>query len=167
MRRNESGAVVAYIVGAVLLVAAVIGGIYYAHYSGGLNEHVTLQIDKQDQATKDSESKQGEPKQSSEKSAQEKKAETDAKAKIAAETQKKAEETKKAEEAKKAQDQAAENTQNNTETPAQGSTPMERNEIAAAGALPTTGPVEDALATVIGVIALIGAGYVYYHFGRK
>lgn len=35
------------------------------------------------------------------------------------------------------------------------------------GELPTTGPAEDLLSMVIGLVAIVGAGYVYYHYGTK
>lgn len=168
MRRNESGAVVPYVIGAVLLVAVVIGGIYFAHYRGGLHGETTLEIgqqktdDKQDQANKGNDTKKDDSKDTDEKSAADKKAEEDARAKVAAEEKKKAEEAKKAEAQKKADAAAKEEAEADTE-----STPMERQEVAAANTLPTTGPVEDFLASIIGVVALVGAGYVYYHFGRK
>jgi LPXTG-motif cell wall-anchored protein len=164
MRKNESGAVVSYVIGAVLLVMVVIGGIYFAHQRGSLNSQATLELGKeatettQNQANNDNESKEAE-KASNEKTEADKKAEEDAQAKVAADEKKKAEEAKKAEEEKA---QAAEDSPAATE-----STPMERQEVATAGNLPTTGPVEDILASVVGLIALVGAGYVYYHFGRK
>lgn len=35
------------------------------------------------------------------------------------------------------------------------------------GALPSTGPAQTLLGNVIGLLAIIGAGYGYYHFGQR
>lgn len=34
-------------------------------------------------------------------------------------------------------------------------------------ALPSTGPMQTVLGNVIGLVAIIGAGYGYYHFGQR
>lgn len=167
MRSNESGAVVSYVIGAVLLVMAVIGGVYFAHYRGdtGTQAEVPNVSDKKDDTNKSNQSgkdeKSGSSKEADKNTAEEKKAEDAAREKIAAEKQKKADAEAKAEELK-----SEPSSQTEKQEQPEASTPMDRREVAAAGALPTTGPA-DLLATVVGIIAILGSGYVYYHFGRK
>ena len=46
-----------------------------------------------------------------------------------------------------------------------GGGPQAAQEPQHAGELPETGPAEDAVMMAVGLVAILGAGYVYYHFG--
>lgn len=98
-----------------------------------------------------------------EKEAAEKEAARVAEEKRASEAKaKEAEEEKRRAEARQAEQRQTEAAQQQA---AQG--PMARAQAPVAGALPTTGPLEDAVMMTIGALAIAGAGYVYYHYGRK
>lgn len=54
--------------------------------------------------------------------------------------------------------------------PVAPSTPSTSSEPSAevnTAALPVTGLTQDFLSSAIGILAIVGAGYVYYHFGRN
>ena len=160
--QRQSGSVIVYTIVGVLLAAAAVGAIIVAQNRG--NQQIASRpITEAPQAPEDnSESEAQSDKQSEEakqqqaqKEAAEKKAAED-KAKADAVAKQQADEKKAAE---AAQQQAA----------AAAASPMARTGGAAqsAGNLPTTGPVEDTLSMVIGLTAILGAGYLYYHFGRR
>ncbi|NLA43175.1 LPXTG cell wall anchor domain-containing protein [Candidatus Saccharibacteria bacterium] len=48
-----------------------------------------------------------------------------------------------------------------------GDGPMSRTGGVGPADLPETGPAEDLLMMTIGVVAIVGSGYFYYHYGRR
>ncbi len=88
---------------------------------------------------------------------------------------------KKTDEAKKKEEEAAAARERSQPTPsgtAPGANQQPEGGDAASGPmsrtggqhptdLPETGPTEDLLMMTIGLLAIMGSGYAYYHFGRK
>lgn len=83
---------------------------------------------------------------------------------------KKAEEeaaAKKAEEEKQKREAAAAEAKKQQEQAAAQAAQSAQSQTATTGDLPTTGPLEDLFMMVVGAVAIFGAGYVYYHYGRN
>lgn len=159
--QRQSGSAIVYVIVGVLLTVVAIGAIIVAQNRGG-EQIATRPITEAPQAQggdaesnppkqTEEEKQQQAQKEAADKKAAEDKAAADAAAKKQAEDKKAAETT--------AQQQAA-----------AAASPMARTGGAVAQSannLPTTGPVEDTLSMVTGLTAILGAGYFYYHFGRR
>lgn len=186
--QQQSGSVIVFTLVGIVLAAAVVGGIIMAQKRGSTATVATQPASQQQDGRVDGDA----PKSEKEKKAEEK-AKKDAEAKKKAEAEKKAKEKKANEqkseeqkakeraarekreaEEKRLAEQAAEaerTQQDQTPAPASDATvspgPIARTGGPHPGGLPETGPVEDMLAAVFGLVAIFGAGYVYYHYGRK
>lgn len=166
-RQRQSGSTGVFIVIGVVLAAAMIGLIVFVQKRNKQPEAQSPQVavdqpSVEKQAAEETKRAEEQKKEADRKAADEKarkeaeqKREEEERTKRLAEQQQreKAEAEKQA--AAQAQQQAA----------ADG--PMARPQTQHPSGLPTTGPVEDLLTMTIGAIAIIGAGYVYYHYGRN
>jgi flagellar biosynthesis GTPase FlhF len=173
---RQSGFSVVYVIVGVLLTAAVVGGIMMAQLRGrtvptgstiatnqGQNKQDTSGSG-QSQSTTEKEKQTAAEKADAEKKAAEEKAAADKQA-----AEKKAADEKAAAAAKQQTTQSTPSTTAQSGNAASGSSagsgPMART--ATGSQMPTTGPTEDALGSAFGLIALVGAGYVYYTYGRR
>ena len=164
---QQAGSVVVYAIVGVLLVAATVGAIIVAKNRGDQQiatrptEPVVEQSDAKDETPakdvdkKDEKNTEDAKKEAEEKAAREK----------AQEEAKKIAEEKVAAEKKAAEEKAAQEQQVAAQVTADG--PMARTGGDQGAALPTTGPVEDLLGMVTGLVVIAGAGYLYYHFGQR
>ena len=177
---RQSGFSVVYVIIGVLLTAAVVGGIMMAQLRGrtvptgstiatnqGQNKegNSNNSANGQSQSTTDNEKRKAAEKADTEKKAAEEKAAADKQA-----AEKKAADEKAAASAKQQTAQPTPSTTTQSGNAASGgssagSGPMART--ATGSQMPTTGPTEDALGSAFGLIALVGAGYVYYTYGRR
>ncbi len=172
--QRQSGSVIVYVIVGVLLAAATVGAIIVAQNRGDqrIASRPTTETSQDrdtppaqtddEEADKDAtEQKAAEEKSRAEAERQAKEKEKE-KEKAAAEqraAEQEAEEQKAKEQAVAEQEEAAQ--QSDTLAQTGGEQPT------AADNLPTTGPVQDTLGAVIGLIAIASAGYVYYHSFRR
>lgn len=172
--QQQSGSIIIFVIVGVLLAAAVVGGIVLVQKRGNetANTEVASPFGAQQQEGRVDDK---------EPSAEEQNSQEDKEAKQKAEAEKKAAEGKKAQEERAAQEakekelaeRAAAAEQSRQKPAANEDASVSPGPIARTGGgvqpddLPTTGPVEDALAATFGLMAIFGAGYVYYHYGRK
>lgn len=161
--QRQSGSVIIYVIVGVLLAVLAVGAIIVAQNRGGLQiaQRPSTQAPQSgtsntpaDQPQGDNKSNEQAQKEQADKKAAEQKAQQDAAAKKQADD--KAAADKAAADKKAAEQQAAAT-----------SGPMARTDVPSASHLPTTGPVEDTLSMVVGLMAILGAGYFYYHYGRR
>lgn len=165
---QQAGSVVVYTIVGVLLAVATIGAIVVAKNRG--DQQITTRpsqptVEQSDK--KDNTSPKGADNENKEKLKESQKIAEDkaAREKAQAEAKKIAEE-KVAAEKKAAEEKVAEKV---AQAEAQGKTdgPMTRASGDQGAALPTTGPAEDLLGMVTGLVVIVGAGYLYYHFGQR
>lgn len=180
---KQQGSVVSFIVTGVLLSTLLIGGIVIVkrHLGGSSNSTGTNLTEIADSgqasgelsgdgATSSSQNNNDNPKEDEPKKEEEAKKQAEAEAarekeKAAAEEAKKREEAEKQVEADRlAREQQAQAAANTTDGPSTGAQARSQAQVAA---LPTTGPLEDLFMMTIGIIAILGGGYVYYHYGQK
>lgn len=168
MNKQQSGSVIVYALVSVVLVGALIGGIVFSQKRAervavqpGTNEQPALPAPDPATPGKDEQvaQKKAEEEKDAEKAKQQQKA-----AKDKAQKEQAQQEAKEQELARKAAEAEREATQTPSASP-EG--PMARTGGPAAGDLPQTGPVADAFMAALGLIAIYGAGYVYYHYGRQ
>lgn len=166
--QRQSGSVIIYVIVGVLLAVLAVGAIIVAQNRGGLQiaQRPSTQAPQSgtsntpaDQPQGDNKSNEQAQKEQADKKAAEQKAQQDAAAKKQADD--KAAADKAAADKKAAEQQAAQ------QQAAATSGPMARTDVPSASHLPTTGPVEDTLSMVVGLMAILGAGYFYYHYGRR
>lgn len=164
---RQSGSIVIYIVVGLLLAALAVGAVIVAQHRGSQQiasrpaGEPTQQRDDApaEENTTDEDEKQAEKEAADKKAADEKAAQEEAEAEKRAEQKRIAEE----EAAKREAESQASDAQEESQTG-----PMARaGGPQAASNLPTTGPVEDTLGMVVGMIAIFGAGYFYYHATRR
>lgn len=171
--QRQSGSVVVYGIVGVVLAALAVGAIVVAQHRGGVR--IASQPATEAPRESGSESTTPSPSQGqsqdnkaaeqaqADKEAADKKAAED-KARQDVEAKKKADEKAAAD--KKAADERA--AQQQTAAAATPAGPMaQTGGVQSASHLPTTGPVEDTLSMVVGLMAILGAGYFYYHYGRR
>lgn len=158
--QRQSGSAIVYVIVGVLLTVVAIGAIIVAQNRGG--EQIATRPITEAPQTQGGDAESNPPKQTEEEKQQQ--AQKEAADKKAAEDKAAADAAAK----KQAEDEkAAETAQQQA---AAAASPMARTGGAVAQSannLPTTGPVEDTLSMVIGLTAILGAGYFYYHFGRR
>lgn len=169
--QRQSGSAIVYVIVGVLLVAASIGAIIVAQNRGG-QQIATRPVTEAPQGTDNSSDSQGaDNQQKTSEQQQKEKDQQEQDKKAAAEKQRLADEKAKADaDAKRAADEkaAADKAAAEQQATATAGGPMARTGASqSASHLPTTGPVEDTLSMVVGLVALLGAGYGYYHFGVR
>lgn len=161
MRKQQSGSIITYVLVSIVLAGLLIGGILFSQQRASqatdrqpatkqptIPTEAPVRQDQQDKAKKEQQA------------AEEKRAAQEQK-QAAEQARKEAKERELAEQAASAQREAI-------QTPAATPDgPMARTGGVQPGDLPTTGPVSDALGAVSGLLAIAGAGYVYYHYGRR
>lgn len=176
--QRQSGSVIIYVIVGVFLAAAAVGAVIVAqHRSGQLiatqpADNSSQQRDQDDDAssnadsnTDTSEKSEAEQKREQEREEKEKAAAEEKKA--AEEAERKAEEEQAAKERAAAQREAESDAAEEEQSAAQTGPMARTGGSQTAANLPETGPVEDTLGMVVGMIAILGAGYVYYHATRR
>lgn len=161
MRKQQSGSIITYVLVSIVLAGLLIGGILFSQQRAS-------QVDDRSPATKPpmaptdvSTNQDQQDKEQKERQAAEQKRAAQQQKQAAEQAQKEAKERELAEQAANAQREAS-------QAPAAAPDgPMARTGGVQPGDLPTTGPVSDALGAVSGLLAIAGAGYVYYHYGRR
>ncbi|MGO3701573.1 MAG: hypothetical protein ACTJG2_00065 [Candidatus Saccharimonadales bacterium] len=166
MNKQQSGSVVSFVIVGVLLAILVVGGIVLSQRRGA--DHAVEQGQTAGEPTAD-------PEETANNEGNDNGASTDQNAdqdadKQAQEEEKQAEEQRKKEAAEAAERErvaAQEAAEQEAAQAAENNGPMARTGggDVHAGELPETGPVEDFLMMTVGLIAIAGSGYVYYHFG--
>lgn len=174
-RQRQAGSIGAFVVVGMVFAAMLVGGIVLVKKRTSQPAVSTQNPDVTKVATQSSgasgaqsasqqndEDRLAKEKKAAEEKARQEVAEREAKQKDEAEAA-----ARRAEEARIAKEKAAEAAKaaQAQSSPATPDGPMTRTHESQAGALPTTGPVEDMLMMVIGAIVIVGAGYVYYHYG--
>ena len=161
--QRQSGSVIVYAIVGVLLAAAAVGAIIVAQNRGsqqGASRPLTEAPQTQNQGDDDkskSTDQAAKDQAAKEKTAADQQA---AKEKAQAEAKKQAEE-------KLAADKKAAEEKVTADQQAAAAGPMARAGADQSASLPTTGPADDMLSMLIGIVAITGAGYFYYHFGRR
>ncbi len=163
-RQRQSGSVVVYTIVSVLLAAMVIGAIIVA--KNRASQQITTPPS-EEVATQESEEQSTEDSKETAQDADKGQEDTDKEAEETAAREKAQEEAKKLAEERAAAEQEAAATQDQDETQVNSDGPMARTGGAQGSALPTTGPVEDLLGMVTGLLVIVGAGYLYYHYGQR
>ena len=176
MNKQQSGSVVTFVIVGVLLAILVVGGIVVSQRRAAEHGRVadSAQNEREEigEPTDSPEEENTSDEDAASDEAAEEVAENEAaereQAEAETERQRIAEETAERERAEQAeaarvaaeQQRVAANTEGTMPTTGGGTevTPH-------AGSLPETGPVEDILMMTVGLIAIVGAGYVYYHYG--
>lgn len=178
--QKQSGSTIVYVIVGIVLAAASVGAIIVAQHRG--ERQVVSQpsagvVQTPQDSSDSAKDKNQDDAQSSEsgnrETSEKEKAEADKQAKEKAkraEEQKQADEKAAAEREKEAtaKEEAARKQAEQAQAAVNEQGPMARTGVdTQAGSLPETGPVEDTLGIVIGIIAILGAGYFYYHFGGR
>lgn len=165
--QRQAGSVVVYVLVGVLLAAVAVGAIIMAQNRGGQQDVSQPAVETPPTPVSQNNDKKAADTQQADKAAKDKMAAEDkaAKEKAQAEAKKQAEDKLTADK-KAAEDKAAAKKESQQVAVATDG-PMARTGGSQAGTLPTTGPAEDALGIVVGLVAIAGAGYFYYHFGRR
>lgn len=158
--KSHSGSVASFIVVAVVLVGAVVGAVWYLqNQDSAPTDEPATEVAQNDT----DKSKGADDKADSEATKEEEQAaESEAKKKIESES----ESAENTDESDKSDDATSENAGEDT---APESAPVQNQEdfTASSEDLPETGPTSSTLSSVLGLMAIVGSGYVYYHFGRK
>ena len=181
MNKQQSGSVVTFVIVGVLLAILVVGGIVVSQRRAAEHGRVadsaqnereeigepTDSPEEENTSDEDAASDEAAEEVAENEAAEREQAAQD-EAEAETERQRIAEETAERERAEQAeaarvaaeQQRVAANTEGTMPTTGGGTevTPH-------AGSLPETGPVEDILMMTVGLIAIVGAGYVYYHYG--
>ncbi|KKW01444.1 MAG: hypothetical protein UY35_C0028G0010 [Candidatus Saccharibacteria bacterium GW2011_GWC2_48_9] len=164
---RRSGSIVIYVIVGVLLAALAVGAVIVAQHRGSqqiASRPAGEPTQQRDEAPTE-ENTTDEDEEQAEKEAAEKKAADEKAAQEEAEAEKRAEQKRIAEEEaakKEAESEASDAPEQDQSGPmAQAGGPQ------TASNLPTTGPVEDTLGMVVGMVAIFGAGYFYYHATRR
>ena len=168
--KQQSGSIVVFAIVSVLLVGGFIGAIIMAQNRAqdvvGSTPPVAEQ--KPDQAQRSQSDEDRAAKQEAERESEQKRqAEAKQKAEAAKQEAAREAEAKERELAEQAARAEREAHQPATQQPAAGDGPMARTGGVHASGLPETGPIADAFAATFGVVAIFGASYVYYHYGRR
>lgn len=172
--KNQPGSVASFIVVAIVLVVAALGAVWYLNNK----DSVSINLPTGEVAKNDSDQAKDEKDKASQSSSDEqaKKEEAQSRAKQKIEAEKEQAEKDKSEKTDDQntsdRNQAGSSSQSTSQNSGQAgsetdSPTSQADSMPNTGPLPETGPATDILASVIGLMAIVGSGYVYYHFGRK
>lgn len=174
--QKQSGSTIVYVIVGIVLAAASVGAIIVAQHRGSQQvasqpstEVVQRPADSSDSEEDEKQATDSANREKAEKEKAEKARQAEEKAKRA-EEQKQADEKAAAEREKEvaAKEEAARKQAEQGQVAESAQGPMARTGVdTQVGSLPETGPIEDTLGMVVGVIAILGAGYFYYHFGGR
>lgn len=168
--QHQSGSVITYVIVGVLLAAVSVGAIIVAQHRGSqqLAGQPPAGISQPAQDTPKENNTSSEKDEARTEAKDEKAQEAAAKKKAAEEAQQREAKEQREEKEREAAEATTSTTQEQQTPVVDVDGPMARTGGAQpADALPTTGPVEDTLSMVIGLLAISSAGYFYYHAVRR